>query len=222
MKDRYIVVETYHRRGQLEFFRRYQNPFYGVTVPLDATAVQAFARERGYSTYFNLCYLFTRAMQAVEDFRYRLVDDQLVLYDHLNFSATVPADEGPYGFARFHWEPDLVAANEQAGPIMERARRQVCLEDPAEGSNWVFFSALPKVGFSALSHVRPNAATAGEPRVSFGRFTEHDGRLLLPAGLMVNHVFIDGGALGELFERVEALFADPCGYAGATTPLDSH
>ena len=50
------IVERYYRQEHFDFYRDYRSPFYSVTFDLDATRVKAFADQRGYSTYANLCY----------------------------------------------------------------------------------------------------------------------------------------------------------------------
>jgi chloramphenicol O-acetyltransferase type A len=202
-------VEGYHRREAFEFFGRYADPFYDVALRVDVTAARAFAKDHGYSTYFNLCWLWTRALAGVEDFRVRLVDDALVVYDHLALSATVAVDRGPYGFARFGWVPDIHEANRAAIEVMARVRERSVLGDTPLPPHYVFFSSMPRVPFTGLSHVRPNGRFDGEPRITFGRFEQQGDRWLAPVGITVNHVFIDGGTLGLAVERAEAALADP-------------
>lgn len=207
MSSGYRHVESYHRRAQLEFFKTFDDPFYCVTFELEAAPVRRFASENGYSTFFNLCYLMTRAMRQVEDFRYRIVDGELVLFDELHFSATLPAAEGPYRFARFPYLDDIHEANRVAAEAMTNGGGASGLEDPEE-PNFIFYSALPKVHFTGLTHVRPNDRFEGQPRVSFGKFGDGE-ELRVPVGIMVNHIFIDGGALGELAEVARETYIAP-------------
>ena len=208
MAGNYRVVTDYYRREHLEFFARYHSPFYSVTFELDATALKSFVERRGLPTYLNLAYFFTRALQAVEDFRYRLLDGQVVLYDHLHPALTVPAPGGRFSFCPLRFHPDLDEFNRLARPAMERASASVSLEGAPEPDN-VYFTALPKVPFTAFTHAVPDDPAAGQPRVAFGRFREEGARLKAPVALLVNHLYIDGAALGALAERAQAEFAAP-------------
>ncbi len=204
MNTRHRIVETYYRQQHYDFWSRYQNPFYATTFHLDMTRLKAFADERGYSVYVNLCYFFTRAMRAVEDFRYRLLDGRLVLYDEIHPGLTLPAPGGLFTFAYYEYHPDVAVFNERAREISEEARRTVDLGE-SEHRNQIFFTALPKVPFTSFTHATCQPTDA-EPRVAFGQFAERDGRLLVPVGLQVNHMFIDGNALGELVEGAQRAF----------------
>lgn len=213
MNFTYQAVEAYHRRAQLDFFRKYAYPFYGLTFDLDITAVRDFAREHGYSTYFNLCYLMTRAMQEVEDFRYRLIDERIVLYERLHFRAIVPSEGGAFAFARFALDDDIHRANAAGQRAVERARSQIALAEEPLHTNFVFFSALPEVPFTALTHVPSDSPTDAQPKVTFGKYRSGGDGLIAPVGLQVNHIFIDGAALGQLYRRADELLREPSAWA---------
>jgi chloramphenicol O-acetyltransferase type A len=204
----YKVVEDYYRRQHFDFFRTYQMPYYSITFNLDTTAAVEFAKERGSSVYLTQCFLFARGMSRVEDFRYRVVDDQVVLYDHLEIAATLPAPNGTFSFARFDHDPDLESFLGRAEEVSRRARQSATLEATAEG-NTILFTAVPGVRFTGFTHATPTDRTDGRARVAFGQFFEEAGRLMVPVGLGVNHIFIDGVALGRLVEEAQDEFNEP-------------
>ncbi|MEM7350570.1 MAG: CatA-like O-acetyltransferase [Acidobacteriota bacterium] len=207
MSDTYRVVESYHRQPVFDFFAQYRNPFYATTFELDLTHLKAFIDEHGYLLYLNLCYYVTRAMSEIEDFRYRLLDGQLVLYDEIHPGLTEPAPGGLFTFAYYRYHPDVVTFNQRARQISQAAREGVELSDP-EHRNGVWFTSLPKVPFTSFTHAY-NASTDTEPQVAFGRYSEREGRLWVPLGIQVNHMLIDGNALGELVERTQKWFDAP-------------
>lgn len=208
MSDRYRVVESYRRQAHFEFFAKYRNPFYATTFELDMTELKRFTKERGYPLYLNLCYYTIRAMREIEDFRYRLLDERLVLYDEIHPGLTVPAPDGLFNFAYYRYDPDVDRFNDRAREISEAARQGVELEDPITHHNWVWFTSLPKVPFTSFTHAT-NLSTDSEPQVAFGKYRERDGRLRVPLGVQVNHMLIDGNALGELVERAQRWFDGP-------------
>jgi chloramphenicol O-acetyltransferase type A len=204
----YSVIEDYYRQEHFDFFRAYEMPFYNVTFDLDVSVVTAFSKERGYSVYLTQCFLFTRGMSRVEDFRYRVIDDRIVLHDELEIAATLPAPNGAFSFAHFESEPDLAAFLRRAEAVSRRARERATLHSIASG-NTVLFTSVPGVRFTGFTHATPADRTDGRARVAFGRFFEDSGRLRVPVGLGVNHIFIDGAAIGRLVEEVQAAFDNP-------------
>lgn len=207
MSNTYRAVESYHRQPVFDFFAKYRNPFYAATFHLDMTRVREFADEGGYPVYLNLCYFVTRAMREIEDFRYRLLNGRLVLYDDLHPGLAEPAPGGLFTFAYYEYHPDVATFNERAREISQAARLGVELADP-EHRNGVWFTSLPKVPFTSFNHAY-NRSTDTEPQVAFGRYARRDGRLMVPLGVQVNHMLIDGNALGELVERAQRWFSEP-------------
>jgi len=204
----YRIVEDYYRQEHFDFFRAYEVPFYNITFNLDITAVKAFAEERRYPAYLTQCFFFARAMSRIEDFRYRVVDDRIVLHDHLEIAATLPAPNGAFSFAHFEHAPDLESFLRRAKTESQRAREKASLKATAEG-NTILFTSLPGVRFTGMTHATPPDRSDGRARVAFGQFFEESGRLMVPVGLGVNHIFIDGAALGRLVEEVQTEYDKP-------------
>ena len=205
---RFVPVTDYPRQAIFDFFRPYPNPFYSITFELDATALRNWCKENGYPVYLNLCYFLTRAAQEVDNFHYRMLDGELVRYDHLHIGMTVPSADGLWSFAHYEADPDPHAFNRLAATHAEDGRGESTL-DTKDHTNFLYCTAIPGVSFTAFVHATPADTTDGAPRVAFGKFIESDGRLKVPVGLTVNHIFIDGADLGTLAEAAEDLFADP-------------
>jgi chloramphenicol O-acetyltransferase type A len=213
----YRTVDDYYRREHLEFFARYRSPYYSLTFDLDAAALKRALEERGLPLYLNLSYLLLRAMQGIEDFRYRLLDGSVVLYERLHPGLVVPAPGGRFSFCALRYDPDLATFNREARAAMAAATRGVDLTG-GTAPNYVYFTALPKVAFSHFTHVVPDDPTSGRSQVAFGKLRPEGDRLWVPIGLQVNHLFIDGNALGRLAEEAQALWDGVEALLGETAP----
>lgn len=216
----YRTVDEYYRREHLEFFARYRYPFYSLTFDLDAAGLKRALDARELPLYLNLSYLLLRAMQGIEDFRYRLLDGRVVLYERLHPALVVPAPGGRFSFCALRYDSDLAAFNREARAAMTAATQRVDLSGGA-APNYVYFTALPRVPFTHFTHVAPDDRTAGQSQVAFGKLRPEGERLWVPIGLQVNHLFIDGVALGRLVEETQALWdgAEPLlAAAGASRP----
>jgi chloramphenicol O-acetyltransferase type A len=200
------VLERYPRRAHLEFYRSNPNPFYGVNFELDATRVRARAREQGASTYAAMVWAYHRALLEIDAFRTRLRGDDVVLYDTLRIGMTVPAPERTYTFAPLEWEASAESFLARAGDAIARASRGVDLTGGAD-PDYAYYTALPKVPFTSFSHVALPDPHQGQPEAAFGRFREQDGRTIVPVGVSVNHMYVDGADLGDLYEGLVDSFA---------------
>jgi len=208
MDHSYQTSDSYFRQRHFDFYRHNPNPFYAVTFELEVGPLKTFSKQHQQSIYLNMCYLFTQAMQEIPAFRYRLLEDRLILYNQLHPSMIVPLDDGTYCFARPSYAENLFAFHQTAEPAIAHAKQTRNLDNPEHG-NFVFFTSLPKIAFTGLTHVSPPRTTDGEPQISFGKFFTRDQRQWVPVGIGVNHLFIDGQALSEMVGRTEELFFNP-------------
>lgn len=200
------ILTDYPRRAHLEFYRANPSPFYAMTFELDAARVRARAHEVGGSTYAALCWTFHRAMLKVDAFRVRLDGENVVLHDSLRLGLTVPGPGRTFTFATMDWDDSAERFLRAASAIVAEASRTV---DLAKGGapDFAYYTAAPAVPFTGATHVAPGDPTAGQPMTAFGRFREEGGRLMVPVALQVNHMYVDGIDVGDLYEGAVASFA---------------
>ncbi len=199
------VLRDYPRRQHLEFFRRQANPFYSLTFELDATRVRTRAKEAGGSTYAALVFCFHRALLGIDAFRTRLDGEDVVLHDSLDVGMTVPAPDRTFSFANFAWEPDAGRFLAAARAAMAAASTRADLSG-GKTPDYAYYTALPQVPFTSFAHVALPDPTAGQPETAFGKFRETDGHSHVPVGMLVNHLYVDGADLGDLYEASRESF----------------
>lgn len=202
------VLTDYPRRAHFEFYRSHPSPFYSVTFELDATRLRARLADERAPVYAGLCWHFHRALLTLPAFRVRLAGDDLVLYDRLRMGLTVPAPRRTFSFATFDWQPEWAAFAGSARGVLARASQSIDLSGGSE-PDFAYYTTLPKIPFLAFTHVTPGDPTAGQPGTAFGKIVERQGRFVVPVGVQVNHLFIDGGDLGDLYEAAQASFGNP-------------
>jgi chloramphenicol O-acetyltransferase type A len=200
------VLTDYPRRAHLEFYRANPSPFYAMTFELDAARVRARARELGGSTYAALCWTFHRALLKVDAFRVRLDGENVVLHDSLRLGLTVPGPGRTFTFATMNWDESAERFLRNAAAVIAEASKTVNL---AKGNtpDFAYYTAVPGVPFTGVTHVAPADPTAGQPMTAFGKFREDGERLLVPVGLQVNHMYVDGVDVADLYEGAVASFA---------------
>jgi chloramphenicol O-acetyltransferase type A len=195
------VLHDHPRRPHVDFFRRNPSPFYSATFELDATRVRARAKETGASTFAALVWAYHRALVTIDAFRTRLHGDELVLYDSLQVGMAVPAPRRTFTFATLPFDPDASAWLPRAAAAAARAGTHVDLAGGA-APDFAYYTAIPKLPFTSFAHVPLPDPTAGQPEAAFGKFGERGGRTIVPVGILVNHLFVDGADLGDLYEAL--------------------
>ena len=198
------VLDDYARREHLELFRRHTDPFYTVSFELDATRVRARAKALGASTYAALVFAYHRAMLPLDAFRTRLDGERVILLETLRVGMTVPAPRRTFGFVEVPWQID--AESFLAGAAARMANASEAADLSVGGGDFAYYTALSRVPFTSFTHVALPEKTDGQPEAAFGKFRRDGDRTLVPVGVMVNHLYVDGADLGDLYEAVSGSF----------------
>jgi chloramphenicol O-acetyltransferase type A len=196
-----LDFENWVRKPHYEFFRTFDDPFYGVSVPLDTTEAYRFAKDKGVSFYLYLLHLSLVAAHRIECFRYRIEEGSVFIYDRIDAASTIALSNG---YFRYH--QDLQYFLDAANRETERVRAASDLVPNGVG-NTILYSALPWIDFTALSHARKFTTSSSEssPRISFGKMTETAGKRSMPMSIHVNHALIDGLNIGQYIDSFQQL-----------------
>ena len=84
-----IDIKNWARRAQYENFIKYTNPIFSVTVRLDVTKLVKFCKENKKSFFVTLLYIMSEAMNEIPEWRMRIKDDEVVIFDKVHPSYIV-------------------------------------------------------------------------------------------------------------------------------------
>ena len=86
---RIIDIEQWERKEQFQFFKEYDNPFFGLTADVEVSKLLEFTRSRGYSFFAAYLYISQLQVNKIKEFRYRIVDGQVLDYAKISAGSTV-------------------------------------------------------------------------------------------------------------------------------------
>ena len=201
-----VPWEEWPRLDVYRFFQPLEQPIFGVTFTLDVTRLHAYTHARGLSFYYALVYLCTEAINSVEAFHYCERSDGLYRLERRIPSFT---DLKP-GAEQFHIV--TIDHGDDLDAFCRRARResleQTCfIRAEAESDALLYLSCLPWLPLTHLTNERGADRTDAIPRLAWGRYEAHNGRLTLGMSVEVNHRFVDGLHIGRFYESLCAQIA---------------
>lgn len=203
---RNLDINIWHRREHFQFFTRFDEPFFGVTVKIDCTTAYQFAKENGISFFLYYLYQSLKAANEIEAFRYRIQDGQVVIHDQINASPTINRPTGTFGFAYMDFNLDETEFYKKAQKVIEHVRQTDGLIPAVSGENVIHYSVLPWLDFTAISHARCYSFKDSCPKISFGKMTEQiDGKKSMNVSIHVHHGLMDGYEVGLFVERFQQL-----------------
>lgn len=199
-----IDLETWDRREHYRFFRNAAYAHYNIGTDLDITHFRTKVKTQGLPFSFAMTYAVSAAMNLVEAFRYRIHDDQVVLHNMIHPAFTYVAPDKKY-FKLIVVDLKLPMA-EFITVAREKALTQrdyFVLADLEGRDDFIFISSIPKVSFTHLSHTVSANRDDAVPRLSWGKFYERNGRIMLPFNVQAHHAFVDGDHMGDYIETMQ-------------------
>ena len=201
----FLDIDNWSRKEHFHFFRKFDEPFFGTAVTIDCT--KAYANAKIADVSFFLWYLHKTliAVNATEAFRYRISEDQIIVYNRIDGSATISREDGSFGFSLIEFDADFKNFAKNALIEIERVKKTPGLFTRAfEVDNLIHFSAIPWINFSSLSHARSFAFADSCPKISFGKMTiSTDGKRTMPMSVHVHHGLMDGLHMGQFIDRFQ-------------------
>ena len=209
MSSYLLDIDNWKRKDHFHFFRQFEEPFFGVTVNVDCTNAYKTAKENGISFFLYYLYHSLHSANAIEPFRYRIVDDQVVVYARSNASPTINRPDGTFGFSYIDYYQDLREFLIHAKKEIERIQNSSGLVPAEPGQNVIHYSSLPWVRFTSLAHARAFSFKDSIPKISFGKMVEEHGRQTMPMSVHVHHALMDGFHVGQYIDLFEDLLNHP-------------
>ncbi len=202
-----LDLNTWNRREHYQFFSRMDEPFFGVVVEVDVTKAYAKAKELGITFFQYYLYLALKAANQIENFRYRIENEQVYCYDVIHVSSTIGRADGTFGFSFIEFEPNLqdFIKNVNAEIHAVQSMPGLRFNEDAKRVDTIHFSALPWLRFTGLTHARSFSYRDSAPKISVGKFVKENNALRMPVAIYVNHGLADAYHVGQFVALFQAL-----------------
>lgn len=204
-EPRRLDLSTWNRREHFAFYRGYDNPYFNVCGPVDVTRLLQRCRSEGGPSFF-LASLWASlaAVNEIEELRYRIRGDDVVVHERVHGGSTVLVPDGTFRFGYFDYDPDFSTFAEVAAAVLERVRAEMGpLEARPERDDLIHHSIIPWIAFTSFSHARRWGTDDSVPKVVFGRHHRVEDADRMPVSIEVHHALADGLHVGRFFERFQ-------------------
>ncbi|MBY0485584.1 MAG: chloramphenicol acetyltransferase [Flavobacteriaceae bacterium] len=200
-----LNLETWNRKEHFLFFKQMEEPFFGITVTIDCTNAYAKSKELGVSFFTYYLHKTLVAVNKIEPFRYRILENEIYIFDRIDASATILRDDKTFGFSQIEFAEDILQFAENTKNEIARIQTTTGLLTREFSENLIHFSALPWINFTSFSHARSFTFPDSCPKISFGKMIDENDKKTMSMSVHVHHGLMDGYHLGEyvnLFQEV--------------------
>lgn len=208
MMKRLLNIEAWNRKEHFEFFSKFEEPFFSITCSMDMTI--AYEKAKVLEIPFFIYYLHKTilAINKVENFKYRIAEEKVYIYDEIHASATIMREDKTFGFSFMNYLKDINEFEKMANKEIDRIKNTLGLFTREFPENIIHFSAIPWINFTGLTHSRSFTFSDSCPKISFGKLITIGNQKYMTMTLAAHHGLVDGYHMGLFVEELQCLLND--------------
>ena len=108
---REIEIEKWKRKTTFEFFRHFENPFFNLTAPLDATNLYRFCKTKSLSFSLSSLFFSIQTANEIPELRLRLLEEKLVEFEKVHATQTILNEDETFSFCYFELKENIFEFN---------------------------------------------------------------------------------------------------------------
>jgi chloramphenicol O-acetyltransferase type A len=206
---RNIDIEAWSRKKQFYFFKQMDYPNFNICANVDITTLYDFSKRKNYSFFKVMVYAATKASNDIEEFRYRIHEDRVIVHELVHPSFTVLTKSEAFSFCEVKYVNSIADFCRRAEIRISEVENDMCLEDEPGRDDLLFMTSIPWVSFTSFTHPIDIKSPDSVPRLAWGKYFEENKRLKMPFSVQVHHALMDGIHVGKYFERLQEILDNP-------------
>lgn len=197
-------LDLWNRKSQYEFFKNFDDPFFGLTTTIDVTNLYTYCKANNLSFSLAVLFISMKAANEITEFKLRIVNDELYELDFIEIGSTFLNDDNSFFFGLFKNEATIFDFDKKGKELIKQLKEGKIFEEHWNKIDLIFGSTVPWVSFTSIKHARNyEREKSGIPKFVFGKRFEQNDKLLLPFSIEVHHALMDGFHVGQLIEIIE-------------------
>lgn len=198
-----INIDTWNRKQHYHHFAGLSNPFFAVTVPVEVTKAYRKCKTEGKSFFVRYLHDCMKAINEVENMRYRIREDRVFDVGTVHASATIMREDKTFGFSWIEYNSNFDVFYQNFLDEKFRIQTHHELYPPINGDNCIHCSAMPWFNFT--SQKEPvSGKVESIPELSFSKVITTEDKMNMNVAISVNHALVDGYHVGlfvNLFQQ---------------------
>ena len=205
-----LDIKNWNRREHFEFFSKFDEPFFGIVAEIDCTNAYRFCKEHQIPFFLFYHYKSIIAVNRTEEFRYRIQDNGIIVYDTIHVTTTISRDDNTFAFSFIPYAQsfDEFAELAQAEIRNVRSTEGLRMNENSGRPDVIHYSTVPWISFTGVTHARNFKFPDSVPKITFGRFSQKNSKKIMPVSINVHHGLMDGYHVGQYMELFEQLIND--------------
>lgn len=201
-----IDLNEWNRGNLFRFYINKMRIVMSLTTDIDVTVLKAYTKEHKLDFYPAMVWVVSKVVNSHDEFKYSWdAGGNLIKWDFVSPSYTVFHDDDE-NFTKMvtEYADDLFEFCGRVAADRERYKNERAVLDN-QSPNFFDVSCIPWVRYSHFDlHVFDEGKFLA-PVVTWGKYEQTDGKLILPLTMNIHHAVADGFHLARFFNEVQAL-----------------
>jgi len=205
-----INTNTWKRKEHFEFFSNFEDPFFGIVSEIDCTEAYDHCKLNNLSFFSFYLHRSLLAVNQIEEFKTRIVNNDVIIYDNIHASATIAREDGTFAFSFVEFQQDFSIFNKMLKVEIEAVNNStgLRLNESAARNDLIHYSSIPWKKFTGLNQPCDFKERDSIPKIVFGKFYLNNNRKIMPVSVDVHHGLADGLHVAEFLDVFQKTMTD--------------
>lgn len=199
----YLDIENWKRKTLFHHFKTLADPTFALVANVEVSKSYQLAKKRNESFFAHYLYACIKAINQVENLKYRIEGDKIAVYNVVHAGTTMPKPDNTFRFSQIQFSEHFEEFYQNYKSEQERVLNSDEMFPPNYSVNCIHSSAIPWVHFTSHKEPVSGEESIGIPQLSFGKLKKENNQLLMPVAINVNHALVDGYHVGQFFEKFQ-------------------
>ncbi len=204
---RIIDYNNWIRKEHYEWFKDFDEPFFGVVSEVDCSIAYANSKKNNIPFFHNYLHKSIKAANLLESFRLRVEEDQIVCYDSIHASATLNNAVGLFAISFINYDEDLIKFSKNVKKEEDRVRKikGLGVNSDTARKDTIHYSSAPWFKITGLTHARNFKFQDSVPKITFGKFETTGDKKIMNISINGHHGLMDGSHVAEYLKLFQEL-----------------
>jgi len=202
-----IDIENWNRKEHFDFFSKYDNPFWGMVTEIDCTKAYEISEKNRLSFFAHYLHKSILAINKVDELKFRIVNNEIVMFDKIHTGATIGRNDGTFGFSFTNFSPDFKTFNQELKEEINNVQgsKGLRVNENSKRLDVIHYSTIPWNKFTGLTYPRNFNTDDTVPKITFGKTFTIENRRVLPISIEVHHGLVDGIHISQYLDEFQKL-----------------
>ncbi len=189
-----LDLQSWNRKEHFEFFSNFDEPFFGIVSEVDCTKAYQFSKNNDHSFFAYYLHKSLEAVNQIPEFKYRILDGEVVICDKVHAAATIARPDGTFAFSFAEFSPDHETFRKGLNKEINAVQNSTGLRisEKTQRLDAIHYSSFPWHKLTGLTHSRDFKFSDSVPKITFGKMYEQDNQYKLPIAINAHHGLMDG------------------------------